>query len=91
MNPTQIQATFGPVLGLVAGYFAAWWGVDQATALGLVTAAVGFGYAIYTAVITRKSAIVTTVAQMPEVKSVQLNSTQAAADLSAATPSNVKA
>jgi hypothetical protein len=24
------------ILGLVAGYFAAWWGVDQATALGVL-------------------------------------------------------
>lgn len=91
MNSTQLQTTFGPILGLVAGYFAAWWGIDQATALGVLTAVGGLAYSVYTAFITRKSGLVTQVAQMPEVKSVQLNSTQAAADLSAATPSNVKA
>ncbi len=91
MNSTQLQTTFGPILGLAAGYFAAWWGVDQATALGVLTAAGGLAYSIYTAVITRKSAMVTAVAGMPEVSTVHLNPNVAGtADLNAATPNNVK-
>lgn len=92
MNSTQLQTTFGPILGLIAGYFAAWWGVDQATALGVVTALAGLVYAVYTAIITRKSAMVSTVAAMPEVDHVTLDKTvPGATEMAAATPSNVVA
>lgn len=63
MNSTQLQTTLGPILGLVAGYFAAWWGIDQADALGILTALIGVGYAVYNAVITRKSGLISQVAQ----------------------------
>lgn len=91
MNSTQLQTTFGPILGLVAGYFAAWWGVDQASALGIVTALAGLAVAGYNAFITRKSGLVTSVANMPEVSSVHLDpAASGTAAISAATPSNVK-
>lgn len=92
MNSTQLQTTLGPILGLVAGYFAAWWGIDQAQALGIVTAVAGVGYAVYTAVITRKSAMVSNVAAMPEVSSVTLDkAAPGTSALNEATPSNVVA
>lgn len=90
MNWTQLQTSLGPVFGLVAGYFAAWWGIDQATALGILTAGGGLAYAIYNAVITRKSAMVSSVAAMPEVTSVTLDASKdGTTALSQATPSNV--
>lgn len=90
MNMTQLQTTFGPILGLIAGYFAAWWGVDQATALGVVTALAGLFYAVYTAIITRKSAMVSKVAAMPEVSQVTLDkSAPGTAALNEVTPNNV--
>jgi len=87
MNTTQLTTSLGPILGLIAGYLAAWWGVDQATALGVVTALIGFVLAIYNAVITRKSAMVTSVANMPEVNKIEL--VHGATDLAKQTPSNV--
>lgn len=87
INTTQLTTSLGPILGLIAGYLAAWWGVDQATALGVLTALIGFVLAIYNAVITRKSAMVTQVANMPEVNKIEL--VPSAKDLSQATPSNV--
>lgn len=90
MNTTQLQTTLGPLVGLVAGYFAAWWGIDQAQALGILTALGGVVYAIYNAVITRKSAMVSNVAAMPEVASVTLDKTApGTAALNEVTPSNV--
>lgn len=93
INSTQIQTTIGPILGLVAGYFAAWWGIDQAQALGILTALCALGYTVYNAFITRKSALVTQVAGMDEVKKdggIILDKTVAgSAALEAATPNNV--
>lgn len=90
MNTTQLQTTLGPIIGLIAGYFAAWWGIDVGTVTGILTAFAGLVYAIYTAIITRKSAMVSTVANMPEVDNIQLNKHDAgSASLDAATPSNV--
>lgn len=92
MNWTQIQVTLGPVFGLIAGYWASWLGIDQAQALGIVTALAGLLYAVYTAIITRKSAMVSNVAAMPEVNNVTLNKTDpGSAALEAATPANVVA
>lgn len=91
MNPTQITTTLGPILGLIAGYFAAWWGIDQATALGVLTALIGLLYSVYTAFITRKSAMVSSVANMPEVAKIEINkSVPGASALTNATPDNVK-
>lgn len=91
MNPTQITTTLGPILGLIAGYFAAWWGIDQATALGVLTALVGLLYSVYTAIITRKSAMVSTVANMPEVSGISIDkSVPGASAIVSATPNNVQ-
>lgn len=75
LTPTQIQllATFGPLFGLFAGYFAAWRGIDQGTALGILMAVITGGLSIYNLYATRKSAVVGTVANMPEVKAVVLD------------------
>lgn len=90
MNTTQLQTTLGPILGLIAGYFAAWWGIDQAQALGILTALCGVGYAVYNAFITRKSAMVSTVANMPEVNQVSLEKNVSAnSSLMISTPDNV--
>lgn len=87
---TQLMATLGPIIGLVAGYFAAWWGVDQATALGILTGAIAFVFSAYNLWITRKSAQVTSVANLPEVKTIELDRTKPETkDLAAATPNNV--
>lgn len=89
-NWTQIQVTLGPLLGLIAGYWASWLGIDQAQALGIVTALAGVIYAVWTAFITRKSAMVSNVAAMPEVTNVTLDKTvSTTAALVEATPSNV--
>lgn len=88
MNSTQLQTTLGPIIGLIAGYFAAWSGIDQAQAVGILTAVIGLVYAGYTAFITRKSAMVSNVAAMPEVKSVTLTPS-APVSLVEATPNNV--
>lgn len=89
INQTQIVTTLGPILGLIAGYFAAWWGVDQATALGVLTALIGLVAAAYNAVITRKSAQITSVANMPEVNKIELSKTPNTAAINNATPDNV--
>ena len=89
---TQFVATIGPILGLVAGYFAAWWGVDQATALGVLTAGVGFVFACYNFWITRASAQITGVASMTEVNSIELDKgAELTESLMKSTPENVVA
>lgn len=89
---TQVVATAGPILGLMAGYFAAWWGVDNATALGVLTALLTFVVSGYNAWATRKTAQVTEVANMPEVKNIVLNKTEVKnSNLEANTPDNVVA
>lgn len=89
---TQVVATAGPILGMLAGYFAAWWGVDQATALGVLTAGLTLVVSAYSAWATRKTAQVTEVANMPEVKAVVLNKAEVkSSNLEANTPDNVVA
>src|SRR5262245_14349313 len=96
MNQTQIITTLGPIFGLVAGYLAAWWGIDQAEAAGILTALIGIFCAVYNAIVTRKSAMITTVANMPEIKKdgegIVLDKTvPGSAALVASTPDNVVA
>lgn len=87
---TQLLATFGPILGMIAGYFAAWWGIDQASALGIIMAAIVGLLTCYNAWITRTSAQVTGVANMPEVKNIVLDKTEKGAEpLKDVTPNNV--
>lgn len=91
MNGTQIQNTITPIIGFVAGLLAAkfaWF--DAATWSAILMGAVGLGATVWGAISTRKSAIVSTVSAMPEVKSVTLNAgASGTAALSASTPNNV--
>lgn len=92
LTPAQLQilAAIGPLLGGVAGYLAAWWGIDQASASGLVMAALVIGLTGYNAWMARKSAQVTGVAKLPEVDGIELNKgVPGAAHLEAVTPNNV--
>lgn len=90
MNPTQLQSTLAPLVSLLGGllalkipYFdAGTWGQILG---GLLT----LGGIIWAGVATRQSAIISTVANDPQVKSVQLTS-NAPQGLVDATPSNVQ-
>jgi hypothetical protein len=92
MNSTQLQTTLASLVTFLAGLAAGrgLFGWDQATWITVITAVVGVGGAVWAAVTTKKSALVTSVAQMPEVASVKLESTAAGQSLAASTPSNVQ-
>lgn len=92
LTPAQLQilATIGPGLGFVAGYFGAWWGIDQASATGILMAVVILGLTGYNMWMSRKSAQVSGVAKLPEVDGIELNKgVPGAAALEAVTPNNV--
>ena len=92
LTPTQIQllATFGPLIGWLAGYIGAWNGIDQGTMLGILTAIIVGGLSIYNMWISRKSAQVSAVANMPEVSNVVLDKdVPNAKAIEEATPNNV--
>lgn len=94
LTPIQLQvlATMGPIIGAVAGYIAAWNGIDQASVTGMIMAALITGLTIYNAWVSRKTAQVTSVANLPEVKSVVLDKTEPATKaLEEVTPNNVVA
>lgn len=94
LTPIQLQllATLGPVIGMIAGYIGAWNGIDQASATGVLMALIVASLTCYNAWVSRKSAQVTAVANLPEVKEVSLDKTKAgAASLEEATPNNVVA
>lgn len=92
MNPTQIITSAAPVIAFIAGLLAGRgvFGFDQATWITILTAVGGLGATIWAAFTTRKTAMVTAVANMPEVKSVSLEpSASGATAVAAATPGNV--
>jgi hypothetical protein len=97
MNATQLQTTLAPIIAAIAGFLAGrgYFGLDQATWLSVIAGIGTAATAIWGAYTARKSALVTTVANMPEVKEVSLDASatgQAGTDVSAlsrATPSNV--
>lgn len=91
MNSTQTQTTSATILAFIAGYLSSRFTFfDTATWLAIVTAAAGLGVTIWTAVATRKPALVNTVAAMPEVKTVELDRTvQGVTELNHATADNV--
>jgi uncharacterized membrane protein YeaQ/YmgE (transglycosylase-associated protein family) len=89
MNSTQIQNIAAPVVAFIAAWLAgkipgidqgAWSGLINSIILIITGAALGY--------INRQSALITAVAQQPEVKSVVLEQTAPAA-LVQSTPSNV--
>lgn len=92
LTPAQLQilATIGPGVGFLAGYIGAWWGIDQASATGILMAAIVLGLTGYNLWIARTSAQVTGVANMPEVRNIVLDkSEEGAKSLQATTPNNV--
>lgn len=94
-NTTQATTSFAAAIAFLAGLLAGRgvFGFDQATWITILTGAGGFGMLIWNAVSTRKSAMVSTVANMPEVKKeggIILDKTvPGTAALEAATPANV--
>jgi len=92
MNTTQVTSTFASLIAFVAGLAAGrgLFGWDQATWITILTAAVGFGATVWNAVSGRTSALVTNVANMPQVKEIKLDaSAPGTAAINAATPNNV--
>lgn len=92
MNATQLQATLAPIAAGVAGFLAGRgaFGFDQATWLTILTALGTAAATVWGAIATRKNAMVSTVAAMPEVKEVTLDKTVSTSKaLDAATPDNV--
>lgn len=92
MNPTQWQTSLAGIISFLAGLAAGrgLFGFDQATWITIITAVVGFAGVIWTAFTTRKSSIVTAVADLPEVKSITLDPTVSnSSSVAAATPANV--
>lgn len=97
MNPTQIQTTLAPLAAAIAGFLAGkgYFGWDAQTWIAILGGVGTFAATIWGAIAARKSAMVTTVANLPEVKKdggVILDKTvPTTAALAAATPDNVVA
>lgn len=94
MNQVQLPASIMSLISFAAGLFAGrgLFGWDTATWTAVLGAVAGLAVTISTAFMTRKSAIVTTVANLPEVKSVAVEATPEGRALAApgVTPSNVQ-
>ena len=72
MNTTQTQTQFATVIAFIAGILAGKgvFGFDTATWTTILGAVLGLGMAVWTALATRKTALVGTVNNMPEVAGV---------------------
>ncbi len=97
MNPTQIQTTIAPIVAAVAGFLAGrgYFGFDQATWISVLAGLGTLIATIWSAVAARKTAIVTTAANLPEVKAIQLEDrdpkvAESVASINLSTPNNVK-
>lgn len=90
MNSTQLQTLAAPLVGFVAGLLAGKgvFGLDAGSWTTIIGGIAGTVATIWGVVATRQTALVSTVAAMPEVKSVVLDSSAPAA-LVQATPANV--
>ena|SRR5438445_2628752 len=90
MNPTQLQTLVAPLVTFFAGLLAGKgvFGLDAGSWTTIIGGAAGLGATIWATVATRQTALVSTVAAMPEVKSVTLTPT-APSTLVQATPDNV--
>lgn len=90
-NPLQTNNTATALVAYLAGVAAAklpWF--DFATWNYIIFSAGGIIFTAYTAFVNRKSAVVSTVANMPEVSKVEVDKTvPGATALEASTPSNV--
>jgi len=88
MNPTQLQTTLAPLVALGAGWLAGRFGISVSFWTEILTWLVGGGSILWAAFATTKTALITTVANAPEVASVKL--TAAAPDaMKDKTPDNV--
>lgn len=98
MNPTQIQTTLAPILAAAAGFLAGkgFFGLDSLGWMNILGGLTAAAATVWGAIAARKNAMVTTVAQMPEVKSITLDKNAAdttptkVAELNRNTPDNVK-
>jgi len=90
-NPLQTNNTIVMALAYGAGVLASKFPLfDAATWNSLLLAGGGFVFVLYTAITNRKTAVVATVANMPEVNKVELDkSVPSSAALDSATPNNV--
>ncbi len=89
MNGTQIQSTLAPLVSFLAGLLAAkipW--LDTGAWTQILGALMGVGATIWAAVATKKTSLITTVANDPDVQSVKLQQF-ASASVVDATPNNV--
>lgn len=92
MNATQITTTLAPLIAFLAGLAAAkgFLGLDAGTWTTIIGAIVTAAATVWGAWTTRKTALVSTVAAMPEVKNVTLTPAAATSTLNTtATPANV--
>lgn len=90
MNPTQLQSTLAPLVSILGGLLAAKVPFFDAGTWGQILGGIlALGGIIWAGVATRQSAIISTVANDPQVKSVQLTPS-APQGLVDATPDNVK-
>lgn len=91
-NNTQIQTTGTALIAGMAGFLAGRgvFGFDQATWITILGAVGGLVVSVYTAILTRKTNLVTEVANLPEVDKVVVNE-KASEQMVANTPVNVVA
>ena len=90
MNATNITGLAAPLITFFAGLLAGKgvFGIDATGWATILGGLAGVGATVWGVVATRQTALVSTVADMPEVKSVKLEESAPAA-LVQATPSNV--
>lgn len=87
MNPTQIQSTLAPIVALIASLLAGHI-FDSGTWTSIIMWFVSGGAVLWGAIATRKTALISTTANLADVKSVTLTATADPA-LVNATPNNV--
>ncbi len=87
----QTTTTGTSIVAFLAGLLAGKgvFGFDAATWTAILGGVGGLAAVIYNAVASRKSAVVSETAKMPEVKTVVLENSAAADSLSKVTPNNV--
>jgi hypothetical protein len=91
-NPLQTNNTVVMMLAYGAGVLASKFPLfDSATWQAILLAAGGLVFTVYTAIVNRKTAVVSTVANMPEVSKVEMEKTSAGVAMaqSDSTPNNV--
>lgn len=89
MNATQIQTTLAPLVAFLAGLLAAKVPfLDVGTWTTIIGSVLGLGATIWGAISARKTALITTVANEPDVQSIKL-AQFAPASVVQATPDNV--